>query len=321
MSDIQSSTGSATKTIILHCGAPKTGSTSFQHLLYAEREHVLKAGFWCPDVSRKKRVKDDIRILLADLTREEGDPARRIDHVRKVIAETFAETGAHTLIISNESLLGKPYSSKSARFLPRAEAQIEAIARALEGYDLQVRFFVRDYASFLPSWYVQQVRMGERMDFDGFLDRLDLDAMSWRPVVTALRNAFGADRVEIYDHAEMKSGASRLMAKAFPAVMAALGRRGETIPNKNIAIGRGYVERYRRWNNRVHGLKLSSGARRTLRSFGRRYVLLPFERFSKSEKLAMAEARANPLKVRYAEDIAWILATEARLQPDRGAAE
>jgi hypothetical protein len=222
--------------IILHCGAPKTGSTSFQHMLYANQERMQKAGFYYPAVSRRKREEDDIRLVLSNL-KGEGERKKDIKQARALVEKLFAETGAHTLIISNETMLGAPAVKGRKAFLPKADEAARLMAEALEGYDVAVRYFIRDFTGFLPSWYVQQVRMGKVADFERFLKAYPEDRVSWVPSVAALREHFGPERVEIYDHADLVKDAHGVLSRAFPEVMAALGEAGRTPPNKNTSIG------------------------------------------------------------------------------------
>ena len=293
--------------IILHCGAPKTGSTSFQHMLYDNRERMLKAGFYFPSVSRKKREEDDIRIVLSNL-KGEGHRKQEVKHARKLIETLFAETGAHTLVISNESLLGKPAMKGNKIFLPKADNSARLIAEALTGYDVDVRFFIRDFAGFLPSWYVQQVRMGDDMDFDHFAKAHHFDRATWAPCVESLRSHFGVNRVEVYDHADLVKDAYGLFNRAFPSVMAALGEAGKNPPNKNISIGKGMVNAYRRWNAIAARVGWSWRSRKTIQHIGRRYVLLPFERLSRSEKIRFDAETAQRMTARYKADIETIKA-------------
>jgi hypothetical protein len=298
--------------IILHCGAPKTGSTSFQHLLYANSDILLKAGFYCPSVSRKKRVKDDIRILLGEILRPEHDNLDFIYRIRNVLEEIQAESGAHTLVISNEGMLGKPFSRKNYTFYSRANELAERIRLALEDYEVEVRFVIRDYTGFLPSWYVQSVRMGSKLTFDGFLKTYDFKSVTWKTPVLALRRHFGAANVGVYDHADLVRDPHAFLQAMFPEVMAALGDKGRKLPAKNASIGRGMVDLYRRWN--ILTDRLASGStRKSLQQFGRRYGLLPFERFSKSEKIRLPAAMASEMSSRYGADL--MLINPRRIRP------
>jgi len=292
-----------TTKILLHCGAPKTGSTSFQHLLYANLDRLQAAGFYCPAVSRKKRVKDDIRILLGEILRPENRNPGFIRHIRQVLKDIEAESGAHTLIISNEGLLGKPFAPRYPEFYERAEDSARRIADALEDYDVEARFVIRDFSGFFPSWYVQQVRMGSRMTFEEFLGAYDFGSVTWRRPVEALRKHFGPERVGIYDHGELVRDAHRFLSHMFPEVMAALGEKGRELPNKNVSIGRGMVEVYRRWNVIAEKLARGPSSRKTIQHIGRRYFLLPFERFSRSEKLRLPEDMAAVMKARFKADL------------------
>jgi hypothetical protein len=293
--------------IILHCGAPKTGSTSFQHMLYDNRERMLKAGFYYPAVSRKKREEDDIRIVLSNL-KGEGHRKQEVKHARKLIETLFAESGAHTLLISNESLLGKPAIKGNKTFLPKADNSARLIAEALEGYNVDVRYFIRDFAGFLPSWYVQQVRMGDDLEFERFAKVHHFDKATWAPSVESLRRHFGPERVEVYDHADLVKDAHGLFSRAFPDVMAALGEAGRNPPNKNTSIGKGMVNAYRRWNVISEKLGWSRSSRKMIHHIGRRYVLLPFERLSRSEKIRFDPETAKAMTARYKADIEAIKA-------------
>ncbi|MCV3764404.1 hypothetical protein [Rhizobium sp. TRM95796] len=288
--------------IILHCGAPKTGSTSFQHLLYANRPLLLEKGFYCPAVSRKKRVKDDVRILLGEMSKPENDNQAYRFHIGEVIEKIRAETGCHTLIISNENLLGKPFMGPRRKFYESAEERAERLHLALQDYDVDVRFVIRDYAGFLPSWYVQQVRMGSAMRFSDFLHGYDFKGMNWAAPVSALRRHFEPGRVGIFDHADMIADPIGFLRAMFPDVMAALGDRGRELPNKNISIGAGMVERYRRWSEIATRISPSPRWRARIHQIGRRYGLLPLERFSRSPKLVMPDDMAKALRARYQAD-------------------
>ncbi|MBL0373151.1 hypothetical protein JJB09_14035 [Rhizobium sp. KVB221] len=292
-----------TRKIILHCGAPKTGSTSFQHLLYGNHDALIAAGFYCPAVSRKKRPEDDIRLLLGEILRSGNSSPAFIDRIRTVIERLYAESGAHTLIISNEGMLGKPFAKKYPKFYQRAEAHAERISHALRGYDVEARFVIRDYSGFLPSWFVQQIRMGAKFTMEEFLEEYDFSSMTWTTAADALRRNFDPEKVGIYDHADLVKDPYGFLCAVFPDVMQALGENGRKLPNKNTSIGEGMVDMYRRWNRLAHKITWNYRSWRTVQHIGRRYGLLPFERFSNSEKVRLPKDVAAELKARYAADL------------------
>jgi hypothetical protein len=272
-------------------------------MLYANRELLLKAGFYSPAVSRKKRVKDDIRILLSDVLRPENDNQIFLHRIRNVLDRLYAETDAHTLIISNEGMLGKPFVPRYTGFYPRAVQTAERLALALEDHDIEVRFVVRDYAAFLASWYVQSVRMGSKHTLANFLGTYDFSTVTWQTPVDALRKHFDPAKVGIFDHADLVRNSYGFLTTAFPEIMAALGDAGRELPSKNPSIGAGMVDVYRRWNRIADAISWSSKSRRTIHHMGRRYGLLPLERFSNSEKVSLPAEMAATLSARYLTDL------------------
>ncbi len=292
------------KKIILHCGAPKTGSSSFQHLLYGNVDLLRQAGFYVPAVSRKKRPKEDLRILLASLHKPNASKPAKVKNIRAVVERTFEEGAYHTLIISHEGVLGTPFAPGRKQFYGLADKSAEMIAKVFEGYNVEVRFFVRDYAGFVPSWYVQSVRMGSRLKFEEFVKRSRLAKASWKAPVGALVRHFGLSNVRVFDHADLARNTQATLAEAFPDVMAALGERGHDIPRKNKTIGKGMVNIYRRWNQIAPRLAPTPAMRKSVRHLVRHYVLLPLERFSRSEKLTLDPALAAELSARYRKELA-----------------
>jgi hypothetical protein len=292
--------------IILHCGAHKTGSTSFQHLLYTNRAKLLKAGIFCPAVSRQKREQDDVRNLLAKLARPDRHESADREHLCRVIDRIFSENGASTLVISNEDLLGAPLDRKRPDLYPRTELIAPLIANVLQGREVEVRFFIRDFSKFIPSWYVQQVRMGRTLDFAEFVGKFDFPSATWRPAVDALRRSFGMKNVRVFDHAELVRDTRGVLSQAFPEVMNALGDDDCQLLYKNATMDRRMVGFYLRWNRFTAWLGSNPNSTRTIQSIGRRYVLTRLERFSNSSKIQFEPDLAARLSAKYAQELAAI---------------
>ena len=210
--------------------------------------------------------------------------------------------------IARQVVYSEPAVKGNKTFLPKADDSARLMAEALEGYDVEVRYFIRDFAGFLPSWYVQQVRMGNDMEFDRFTKAYNLDRATWVPAVESLRKYFGTERVQIFDHAALVKDAHGVFCRAFPEIMEALGEAGRNPPNKNTSIGRGMVNAYRRWNAISERIGWSQKSKKTIQHIGRRYFLLPFERFSRSEKIKFDPETARQMTARYKADIEAIKA-------------
>jgi hypothetical protein len=285
--------------IILHCGAQKTGASRIQQLFLANIDRLAQAGYDCPAGSRNARVRDDIRIMLGDVLRPQNDNQNFLYRIRAVLQEIQATRGAQTLIIANESMLGRPFTARQSGFYARADDLAQRIRLALDEYDVEIRFVIRDYSTFLPSWYVQSVRTGSRRTFEDFVMASDFASVDWNVPVRAMRRHFGADNVSVYDHADLVRDSHAFLSAMFPGVMAALGDHGHELNDKTRSIGRGMVEAYRCWNEISQRFVPNAEAHRIIHHIGRRYLIQPFERFSKSEKLRLPPEMAAELTARF----------------------
>jgi len=191
------SSSPSAKRIILHVGAQKTGSTSLQNQFHMLENRLRADGyFYAPRLVYKGQIHPFhwacVRI------RREPDPDAYVEKGRTIIANTFRNTGAHTLIISNESLLGEPLTQANPHsFFTQTEFAAQKLAEMCAGYTCQVFFMARDWAQFIPSYYAQVVRQGSTEDFAPWAAKLDMASADWQHHARALISAFGANHVHI----------------------------------------------------------------------------------------------------------------------------
>jgi len=185
--------------IILHCGAPKTGSTSLQFLVGRHEDDLKELGIFYP---HRFISKDDVDILNRTFTlaRQADDIAPYVARARGRLEEIFSDPDIHTILLSNESLLGEPFHYPDTVFFPLLDKSICLLQAVFEGYDVRVEYTMRDYASFMESYYVQFVRRGGHCSLKEFGKIFDIHKHSWSTVVTALNTAFGEQNVSIYDY-------------------------------------------------------------------------------------------------------------------------
>jgi hypothetical protein len=135
------------KLCILHCGQPKTGTTSLQAYLSANASRLREHGILYPLLGRTEEDR-----------RQHGRLMRELDGVRKPggaggWAEAFEdEIEAHpheVLLLSAEYLFGSLY------FAGARGAHDHLVAR---GYRIETLAWLRDQPEYLNSSYVQQVK-------------------------------------------------------------------------------------------------------------------------------------------------------------------
>jgi hypothetical protein len=184
------------KIAAFHVGAHKTGTSVFQQYL---RQH--------PWLLRRKRVFVIGRSELAGYVgwgeRLIADPRPLTERV-----EQFRRSPVATSLIGScENLLGRPFPKRGDGSLyPHALRNMEALAHAVPGVRCKAILAIRPQEEFLESYYLQTVHEGRHHGFDEWLARVDLDSLSWRPVVDAMHKIFGPDDVEIVDFRMISRG-------------------------------------------------------------------------------------------------------------------
>ena len=101
----------------------------------------------------------------------------------------FADDGRYDVLFgSNEKTMGRPFPQGGNGVLyARGPGNIAALAAAIgDGVRPKIFLSIRPQHEFLESFYLQTIHEGRHRPFDAWLSAVDLNALSWRPVVDAL---------------------------------------------------------------------------------------------------------------------------------------
>lgn len=135
----------AMKTIILHIGYPKTGTSSLQWFLHTHREAIHEQGVYYPLTGQAAdHAHHELAFSLGANARQSGNgdqPAKLFEALRSEIDHC----GADTVVLSSEVFLGNLEPLQASR----------EFAGILDGRALRVICFVRRQATFLESLYRQ----------------------------------------------------------------------------------------------------------------------------------------------------------------------
>ena len=239
-------------TIVVHVGAHKTGTSLVQKFMRDRRQQIDPHGI-------RYVSRSDTNTLI-------GWGKTLIDEPEKLRARLASESaalGARFVVVSHENTLGRPHRPSGDYLYPEAFPRIDALAAILEPYDARVVFYLRRTAGFLESYYLQLIHQGEFFTFDEWLDRVDLERVSWAPVVERIRTAFGPDRVAIGDFDEIKEGQEEFLRRFFRRVDPALAVDPSYRPRQNPSISE-------------KGLRIALSANRFLRSSEERQRMRKF---------------------------------------------
>ncbi|MBP0481124.1 hypothetical protein [Sagittula salina] len=166
--------------IILHLGAHRTATTSFQHYLHAHRGTLWERGlgFWGPH-----RTRDG---LLQDVARNPESPhkARRAAGRLRLALEGARRSGTQKLVVTDETMLG------SARRCWRAGEMYpgvgERIARLAVGFGhvRTISLQIRQQDLWWASVAALLIPRGEGLAEPGRLAAIAAHPRAWRDVIT-----------------------------------------------------------------------------------------------------------------------------------------
>jgi len=149
--------------VIFHVGAPKSGTTFLQTVLWENRERLAAAGVLVPGRRRYdlNLTAKAIRTELADDT----DPGPAANVWRRVAQQTRNWSG--TVVISNEWLS------------LASEAQAAEAVAAIQPAQVHVVFTARSFAAQVTAAWQETLKLGRSVSLGQFIAGLDADGERW----------------------------------------------------------------------------------------------------------------------------------------------
>jgi hypothetical protein len=198
--------------LVIHIGTHKTGSSTIQIALHANRDSLRDAGVLVPDTSRgpEPHLHKHGSVFRAAISRD----GALAELERKTLLEEFARSDAHTMLISAEGLC-EPVPGIPGFFAPLS-AQ----------FDIEVVCLLRRPDRFLESLYNQLVRSDVRREFRSILEASRLPVvrarMDYLSMLVAWKQLDAKMRVVAFDTAVRQDGLLPSFARAagLPALVA-----------------------------------------------------------------------------------------------------
>lgn len=269
--------------VILHLGAHRTATTSFQY--YMQRHAIPLAeqgvGYWGPQRSR--------RGVFSGTLPSGTDPAQDVVVSKDVRSrvdrhlEQARQRGVQTLIVSDENMIGGLRCNISAKMLyADAGSRLTTFAKAFDGCISAMVFSPRSLENYWCSVLSHGVALGQDVPERADLRDIAMHARGWRDVISDIAQAVPGVPLRILPF-------ERFMGQ--PDVFLAQGAHLDTP-----------FDTQRSWLNRAPTLP---DLRRILKEKGGAPVDLPFgmgrwNPFTNEENAALRE--------RHADDIMWLTA-------------
>lgn len=268
------------KSLVLHLGAHKTGTSLVQKYLRDKEKLCASAG-----IAAMPRGDGDQFIGWGNaLDLDSGAPG-----LRDIVAKAEARA-AQYFVLSHENTLGRPFSPNAPHLYPDAPRHAANLKKALGDRPYRVVYYIRNQAAFLESYYLQTVHEGAWHDFDSYLTGLGQHGFSWEPLYQGLCALFGEQNVVLrsfeQDIAAGQAAFLQNFMTAFTSGDLSVFGKFDYAPVRNPSVG-------------TRGLELARGINPMLRNPAERKLFRKFlqSHFSNRDyprpQLLSAEARAE----------------------------
>lgn len=200
--------------IILHVGAHRTGSTSFQHYLRGNRAQLMADGtaLWEPNMLRKGLFDG----LFAKPRMQNGRNLQRraMGRVRLHAAHAM-RVGAQRLLVSEENMIGAPRAClRAATLYPAIGERMARLDAAFEGRIARVVITIRAQDLWWSSIAAYGVGRGHALPDQLRLDALAAAPRTWRDVITDMACALPEADIQVLPFEQFAGQADKILAQA-----------------------------------------------------------------------------------------------------------
>ncbi|MBZ4022241.1 hypothetical protein CKO11_07200 [Rhodobacter sp. TJ_12] len=175
--------------VILHLGAHRTATTSFQGWMVQNEDSLTAAGIavWGPQVTRAGRFAG-LTKRPEWLTGADEQLARRSAAEIRYEIDKLAASGHRALVISDENFLGTmPHCLEQLTLYPDAGARLRRVIAAIGPHLTGLALAIRRPDTFWTSVLEDQRARGRAVPGPRGLDRLANHPRGWKRVVQVLR--------------------------------------------------------------------------------------------------------------------------------------
>lgn len=178
--------------VILHLGAHRTASTTFQTYLERERMSLAAQGVavWTPERTRSGLFsgligRPDERSPMHMLR------AARSSGLIRIEAQRLENEGFDKLVVSEENMIGAARDNlRSFALYPDAAERLSNFRTAFADRCLRIGIAIRDYESYLSSAFAFAVTRGHRFPAPSDVDVLVRQPRRWRDVIMDIAHSF-----------------------------------------------------------------------------------------------------------------------------------
>ena len=186
--------------ILLHLGAHRCASTTFQSYLWANRLTLSKRGLtcWTP-----RRTRDGLLVGMlrhpAMITVEDERKAIRSTGRLRIEMERLRRADQQALLISEENIIGSMRNNiADTRLYPLLRERLMRFLPAFEGRKMRIGLSIRSYEDFWTSSLANLLSRGGGFPSVDLLDFLTTQPRRWRHVVRDVAAVFPEAEIVVW---------------------------------------------------------------------------------------------------------------------------
>ena len=193
--------------VVLHVGAHKTGSSLVQKFLRDNRKALSGSGIhYIP--------RSDMNTLVGW-----GKALHDKPELLRTRLEEVTAGRAGVALASHENTLGRPFVPGTPGLYPDGPRNAKALGQILDGLDYTVVVYIRPQADFVESYYLQSLHEGGTQTFAEWTEEMIVaESLSWQPLIDALEESLGPERVVVKDFREIQHGQEEFLRRFFTAI-------------------------------------------------------------------------------------------------------
>lgn len=266
--------------VILHIGAHRTATTSFQSYMRGHAERLIEhgIGYWGPDQTRGGVFSGMYALPRRKSSDYQNDMRRVSDKLKEI-----EDRGARTLVISDENLMGSVRQNiREEVIYPQVAGRVAHALGILDGRVRRISISIRSLEAYWCSALAYGVERGAPVPSRSKLARIAGSARTWRDVVSDIAHAAGDVPIKVSQFERQSGRPDAFLADMEVAHVPPVTRRV-----------------------RANAAPDLPGLRRALTARGAEPDILPFgmgrwNPFTNAEHAALRE--------HYADDIMWLTA-------------
>ncbi len=213
--------------IMLHVGAHRCASTTFQSFLWANRIQLAGEGLtcWTPKRTRDGLMRGLMQHPAIISIADERNGLRSIGRMR-IEMDRLSRNGQRGLLISEENLIGSIMNNMlDTRLYPLLRERLMRFEPAFEGRRLRIGLCVRSYEDYWTSCLANLVTRGRMVPDADLLDFLTTQPRRWRTMVRDIASVFPSAEIIVWPFERMAGRPDAMLETLWEPTSARLQQR------------------------------------------------------------------------------------------------